>query len=318
MRMITEMHGGKLIRRTLAVAWTLLLVAGAPAQTPQAAPLIDAIAVQSALDREGFSPGLIDGKIGRKTQLALRTFQEFRGLPTSGECDAATTQALRIGASPTTAYTLTAADLAEVGGPIPDDWNKRAALDRMRYDSLAALLAERGHCSRALVETLNPGVTIASLKPGARVTLPIVTPQRTDIAVESLEVDLGEKLIRARDARGRVVALFHCSIAAFAEKRPSGDAEIAVVAADPEYTFKPEMWPEVKNVSRPLRIPPGPRNPVGLFWIGLSLPGYGIHGTPNPELIGKTGSHGCIRLTNWDAVRLGGLVRIGMRVRFVQ
>ena len=273
---------------------------------------------QAALDRVGFSPGLIDGKAGRKTALAVRTFQEARGLPPTGVFDARTRAALRCDDTPaTTTYTVTAADAQDVG-PVPGDWNARAKLDRLRYESLSALLAERGHCTRATVARLNPGRDLDRLMPGATVTLPNVKDAAPLPPAARLEVDLGERLIRVVDANGRSVALLHCSIAEFVEKRPQGEARVVTVVFDPGYTFKPEMWPEVKNVKQALNIPPGPRNPVGLCWIGLSLPGYGIHGTPHPELIGKTGSHGCIRLTNWDAVRLGRSVRVGTPVRFVE
>jgi lipoprotein-anchoring transpeptidase ErfK/SrfK len=110
--------------------------------------------------------------------------------------------------------------------------------------------------------------------------------------------------------------MFHCSIAKSKEKLPKRSCKVADVALNPVYLFDPKMWPEVKDVRRKLVIPPGPRNPVGLCWIGLSLQGYGIHGTPEPELIGKTGSHGCIRLANWDVVRLAKVIRVGMDVRF--
>ena len=134
-----------------------------------------------------------------------------------------------------------------------------------------------------------------------------------------LQINLSEKVIRAIDQERRLIGLFHCSIAASKAKRPSGQARITRIVPNPEYTFQPKSWPEVtEKIDRALRIPPGPRNPVGRCWIELSLPGYGIHGTPDPELIGKTGSHGCFRLTNWDALRLGKMVRIGTEVRFVE
>jgi len=115
----------------------------------------------------------------------------------------------------------------------------------------------------------------------------------------------------------QLVALLHCSIAKHRDKLPSGDASVVVITENPTYTFDPKMWPEVKGVDRKLLIPAGPRNPVGRCWIGLSLPGYGIHGSPNPELIGKTGSHGCFRLSNWDALRLARMIRVGTKVHFV-
>ncbi len=277
----------------------------------------EVVALQAALDRSGYSAGIIDGKLGRKTQLGLQAFQTRSGLPASGELDVRTRGLLRLDdASTYTNYTVTPADLRDVGGPVPEDWNRRAALDRLRYDTLAALLAERGHCSRELLARLNPGKRLESLAAGDSLRLPNTRPERDDPPISALEVHLEERLVRGFDASGQLALQFHCSIAAFAENRPRGAAEVSIIVMNPEYTFRPEMWPEVRNVDRVLQIPAGPRNPVGLCWIGLSLPGYGIHGTPNPELIGKTGSHGCIRLANWDAVRLGNAVRVGIPVRF--
>jgi lipoprotein-anchoring transpeptidase ErfK/SrfK len=274
------------------------------------------LARQAALDRAGFSPGVLDGRTGRKTRLALKAFQTAHGLPATGQFDRATLAALRVAdVPPTVTHTVTAADLRAVGR-VPRDWDAKAKLNRLRYESLAALLAERGHCTRALLAQLNPGRDLVHLRPGERVVLPKVWPHALPRAT-SLEVDLDAKTVRARNKAGRTLALFHCSVAKFAEKRPHGSAHVTAVAFDPVYTFNPKMWPEVHSVKRTLRIPPGPRNPVGVCWIDLSLPGYGIHGTPTPERIGKTGSHGCIRLANWDARRLGRMVHAGMPVHFV-
>ncbi len=301
----------------------VLLVLGwhsaAAADTP-APPALDATAVarQAALDRAGFSPGLIDGKIGRKTQIALRAFQAFHKLTDSGEFDAATQAALSLAQTPALrTYHVTVADRAQVGGPIPKDWNVRAKLKRCRYESLSALLAERGHCTQATLRALNPGRALDHLRPGEAVVIPNVHQQKLSFDPQRIEINLSEKVLRVFDEAERVAALFHCSIAELPEKRPKGQTSVTVIVFDPEYAFKPEMWPEVTNVERTLYIAPGPRNPVGLCWIGLARPGYGIHGTPYPELIGKTGSHGCIRLANWDALRLGGSIEVGLPVQFV-
>lgn len=300
-------------------AWLLAVLPAAPyAAAAGKEPGSALLAGQVALDRAGFSPGLIDGRSGPKTTAALRAYQAARGLPQTGRFDAATRGALKTGGRPaTTKYTVTAQDLRDVG-PVPRDWNAKARLNRLRYESLTALLAERGHCTQALVQRLNPGRNLRRLRAGDTVILPNVLRWPPKARAAALEVDLDAKTVRALDGRRRTMALFHCSIAKFAEKRPRGAARVQTVAFEPAYTFRPEMWPEVRSVKRVLRIPPGPRNPVGLCWVGLSLPGYGIHGTPNPELIGKTGSHGCIRLSNWDACRLGRMVRPGTPVRFVQ
>jgi lipoprotein-anchoring transpeptidase ErfK/SrfK len=275
-------------------------------------PRLRASLLQTALAREGFSPGVIDGKIGGKTQTALRAFQKSRGLPASGELDEATAESLGLAETDSFIglYRVTADDLALITGEIPTDWNERARLPLSGYAHLEELLAERGWCSVEHVRFLNPGVDLSSLRAGDTVELPTVKPKRLP-TLERLEIDLTNKLVRGFDAGGDLVLLLHCSIAREVEKRPMGNLRVEVVATDPDYTFSPASWPEVKNVKRRLRIAPGPRNPVGLAWVGLDKPGYGIHGTPRPQDIGKTGSHGCFRLANWDAVRLAKSVRIG-------
>ncbi len=224
-------------------------------------------------------------------------------------------------------YEVTADDAAQVG-IVPEDWNEKAKLDRLRYESLIECMGEKFHCTRGTLEMLNPGVKMDGLEPGQLLLVPNVRPFPTDnkVVVQphrwqetgSVTVNLGEKTIRVYDKSGAELALFHCSIAKDKEKLPDRDMAVKVIAApNPQYTLRPEMWPDVKDVTQVLQIPPGPRNPVGEAWVGLDLPGYGIHGTPKPELIGKTGSHGCFRLTNWDALKFAGLVQVGMVVKVV-
>lgn len=311
-RLINAASSRRLPRASAALL--LGLLAATVAAQPADPPLF---AVQAALDRSGFSPGVIDGVAGRKTEIALRAFQRYHKLPITGRPDTETLAQLGASAAAATVeYTVLAADLRDVTGPTPEDWNQRAAAARLGYESLEALLAERGHCSPALLRSLNPGVSLKDLPAGARVRIPNLRAARNLAPVARLEIDLEERLIWVIDESERRSGVFHCSIARLPEKRPQGSTTVRTIAFDPSYTFRPEMWPDVRNVSRPLEIPPGPRNPVGLCWIGLDRPGYGIHGTPNPELIGKTGSHGCFRLTNWDAQRLGRAVRVGTPVRF--
>lgn len=276
------------------------------------------VAWQVALDRVGFSPGLIDGKIGPKTALATREFQRVRGLPTTGQLDKATAEALKV--DPETVfgrYTITAGDLAEIG-PAPTSWLAKSRLERLGHECLETVIAEKFRCARSLLNTLNPGVNINGLKPGAKVVVPVVAEFPETPKARQVIINFAEKVIRVVDDEDRLVGLFHCSIAADKSDLPRGPARVAVIVPNPDYMFKPEKWPEVKEkISSPLRIPPGPRNPVGRVWMGLSLDGYGMHGTPNPELIGKTGSHGCIRLANWDAIRLSRMVQVGTPVKFV-
>ena len=294
----------------------LLGVAAVASAEPDAATKTN-LAWQIALDRVGFSGGILDGKVGPKGKLATREFQRAKGLPVSGALDDATSAALGIDPDKALAsYTVQAADL-EALGPFPKTWPEKAKLARLAYPTLDELLAEKFHCTRALLGQLNPGKDAAAMKPGESLTVPAVAeaPPAAGKA-ESLQVNLSEKAVRALGKNGEVVALFHCSIAADKEKLPSGDAKVIVISENPAYTFDPKMWPDVKDVTQKLTIPPGPRNPVGICWIGLSLSGYGMHGTPTPEMIGKTGSHGCFRLTNWDALRLAKMIRIGTPVSF--
>ncbi len=274
------------------------------------------LAWQIALERAGFSPGLIDGQLGPKTKLATREFQRARGLPLTGVLDTATSSALQVDAtSAITTYTVTPNDQAEVGH-VPAQWLEKSRLPRLGYESLAAAVAEKFHCTQGLLARLNNARDLGKLTVGAVLRVPAVGPVPHS-AGSNLEINLREKVIRVLGSRGQLVALFHCSIAKDKERLPRGEAQVVVITDDPSYTFDPAMWPEVRGVDKKLLIPPGPRNPVGRCWIGLSLPGYGIHGSPNPELIGKTGSHGCFRLTNWDAQRLGKMIHTGAKVRFV-
>ena len=275
------------------------------------------VALQIALEKTGFSPGIIDGLPGPKTERAIREFQRARGLPPTGVVDSATRAALGIQEDDAfIRYTVTAADQAAVG-PVPAGWVEKSRLTRLAYPSLAEAIAEKFHCSQPLLARVNPGRSLGGLRPGDTLLVPNAQEVEPAGRAARLEVDLANKLIKALSEDGRVIGLFFCSVAARREKLPSGRAEVVDIAVNPSYTFDPEMWPEVKGIREKLTIPPGPRNPVGVRWIALSLPGVGIHGTPNPELIGKTGSHGCIRLTNWDAVRLAKMVRPGTPVRFM-
>ena len=213
------------------------------------------------------------------------------------------------------AYTIQPADADQVTGPFKG-WLSRSKARRIGYRNLREELAEKFHCSTALLSALNPAADIARLKVGDKLDVPAVAPFEGSQAAR-LKIVLSKKVIRCLDQDGGPLAVFHCSIARKVDRRPVGAFKIARIARNPEYLLDPDMWPEVKGIDRRLVIPPGPRNPVGLCWIALDRRGYGIHGTPNPELIGKTGSHGCFRLTNWDAVRLSGMVRPGTPVQIV-
>jgi lipoprotein-anchoring transpeptidase ErfK/SrfK len=305
----------------------------APAPQPNVARQLRInVAWQIALESADFSPGILDGVFKRKSLMALndcaaRLFPQASPA-TDPKIYEALFNTLKVDVDNAFApYTITADDAAQVGGPLPDNWNEKAQLKRLNYESLADCITEKFHATRGLLEMLNPGVQFDALEPGRTLWVPNIHPFPTDNRVVVIKratntggvtVNLGEKTIRVFDKEGNELALFHCSIARDKGKLPDRDTKVQNIAApNPNYLFNPKVWPEVHNVPRTLIIPPGPRNPVGLAWVSLDLPGYGIHGTPKPELIGKTGSHGCFRLTNWDALKFAGFVKEGMEVKIV-
>lgn len=287
------------------------------------------LAWQIALEAADFSPGILDGHFGRKSELALKEYAA-RYFPGKDKYDADVYLALDVNTDDAIVpYTITSADAALIG-PLPDDWNEKAKLDRLTYDTMIDCITEKFHCTRGLLQTLNPNMKFKSLDVGQTLLVPNIRPfpaaaaektapasTRAADKADRVEINLAEKTLRVYDKNDGQVALYHCSVAKDKAKLPDRDAVVRTVAVNPEYKFDPKYWPEVNNVDRILIIKPGPRNPVGVVWIGLDLPGYGIHGNPKPELIGKTGSHGCFRLTNWDALKLVNVVKVGMTVKMI-
>jgi len=283
-------------------------------------PVQDVFEAQLALDRQGISCGSIDGQLGAQTRAGLRAFQQSQGLPATGELDLPTRERLSLTAPACTTYTVSAADLARLQ-PLSSTWLGKSQQSALDYETILELAAERGHAHPSLIRRLNPGVDWARVSPGAVLQLPDTTrPEPADKAAY-LTIRLADKVLEAFDANSRLLAHFPCSIAQRVEKRPVGTLHVAVVAPNPNYTFDPEIFPEsaeARRLKTRLVLPPGPNNPVGVFWIGLDKPGYGIHGTANPEQVGRTESHGCFRLANWNVEYLAKLVWVGMPVSVVR
>jgi lipoprotein-anchoring transpeptidase ErfK/SrfK len=271
-------------------------------------------AYQVALERMHFSCGFIDGDQGMRTQRMLRAFQSSRSLPTTGFLDAATRAAIGEPGEPFLNYTVTPGDIAAIM-PKPTSWRAKSQVKRLGYNEIWELLAEKFHCTRAYLKDLNRD--IREPVAGSEIIGPKVFPAAPYPQAASLRVNLGETSIEALDGSGRVVAFFPCSIAADKNKRPNGTLTVKSVVPDPDYTFDPALFKDAaarEGLTHKMTLPPGPRNPVGTAWIGLSLPGYGIHGTPEPENISRTQSHGCFRLANWNAEKVLRMVRVGTPV----
>lgn len=308
-----------------------LLVWAAPAQEPKpvAAPTRPASAedpsrptsslleAQVELHRRGFSCGSIDGVLGPQTATALKAFQRRAGLPESGALDAATSEQLRLTAPALTTHTISEEELAALA-PVPVTWLEKSQRPALTYGNALELVAERYRANPRFVQRLNPSVRWDAVPAGTVITVPAANRVTFEANATQVVIRLHARTLEALDPAGVLVAQFPVSIARKVEKRPSGELRTTVVILDPNYTFDPELYPESaegKQLARKLVVPPGPNNPVGRAWIGLNLPGYGIHGTPDPEKVGRTESHGCFRLANWDAVALVSLVSVGIPVR---
>ncbi len=277
--------------------------------------------LQVELDRLGFSPGCIDGRWGSQTTEALRAWQRQQGVRESGVWDAAVSNTFGSVSNVLTAYVVTTNDASDLLPP-PKTWIEKSEAPAMAYATLREKLAEKFHAKEALLEQLNPKLAWPDPPAGSVVIVPGADSSQERMPKASrLEVNIDRKFIEAFDGQDRLIAHFPCSIAQKVEKRPRGETKIAVVAPHPNYTFDPELFanePEAASIHSKLIIPPGPNNPVGVAWIGLELPGYGMHGTPKPEDIGHTESHGCFRLHNWNALRLLKIVTVGLPVTMVR
>jgi lipoprotein-anchoring transpeptidase ErfK/SrfK len=305
------------------VAAVVMLLAAVSAFGQEPASKIsreNVISIQIGLDDAGFSPGQIDGKWGGATKQALAARQQANDLKPTGEFDADTAANFPAGEANYTNYVVTAGDLAKLTR-IPEDWRERSQLTNMWYETVLQMVAEKCHASEGLIRALNPGITNWGTIPANQPVMMLNLPAAKHVAAARVRVSLSAKTITAYDESGKIIALFPCSIAADKEKRVPGQLTVQAVAINPNYTFDPVNFPELDDVQKgygKLIVPPGPKNPVGTAWVGLSRVGYGIHGTPHPDQIGKTFSHGCFRLANWNANRLAQMVIIGTPVEVVE
>lgn len=276
----------------------------------------DVAALQVLMDRAGSSPGVIDGRFGSNVDKALAAYREITGTQLRTTDTAAIAEALaNSGGDAFASYTITPEDAA---GPyvasVPVDYAEKAQLPHMSFTSVTEALAERFHMDENYLKALNPqanfnrpGTIIKVANFGKLVSQPVA----------QILADKGMKQVRAYDATGKLIAAYPATIGSTDTPSPSGIHAVSRIALDPNYTYNPKLNFKQGTNDKVLTIPPGPNGPVGSVWIALDKPTYGIHGTPDPSKIGKTESHGCIRLTNWDARELAKLVKPGVTVEFV-
>lgn len=263
--------------------------------------------VQVLLDRSGISPGVVDGWRGGMSDSAIKAFQRRAGLPITGKLDHSVWDLLQgYAATPLVSdYTITEDDAVGLVDNIPADYGEKAKMSSQGYTSILEKLAERFHMDEKFLMRLNPGVDFI---PGAtiHVTLP-AKPVRT--TVTRIIVDKATRRVAAYDAKGTLVADYPATVGSTETPSPHGNHTVDAVALNPTYTYNPKRNFQQGENDRVLIVPPGPNGPVGNVWIDLSQPTYGIHGTPTPSKLFVSQSHGCVRLTNWDAWELAHMVK---------
>ncbi|MGH6887929.1 MAG: L,D-transpeptidase family protein [Rhizomicrobium sp.] len=280
------------------------------------APLL--VKVETLLDRAHFSPGAIDGQAGANLHNALRAYAQAHGLPSDGTLTPQVFAALAAAdkGPVTQTYTITGED--EKGpfiGRVPRKFSALAKLRHLGFRDPVQELAERFHMSEALLRSLNPSANFRA--PGTEIVA--VRPGNGDLgnAVARVEVNKSDDQVKVFDGTGSVIATFPATVGNTERPAPSGRWHVKFVTFNPTYIYNPRRLTFGDKSKGVLTIAPGPNNPVGTTWIELTKPTYGIHGSPDPERVGKTASHGCVRLTNWDAATLGHAVSKGTPVLFV-
>ncbi|MGI8545823.1 MAG: L,D-transpeptidase [Gemmatimonadaceae bacterium] len=299
---------------------TAAIPASFPQTPPKAGPAT--LQLQILLDRSNFSPGVLTGVWDDNARHALTWFRVARGMDSTATVDGATYDQLKssAGNSPlVTQYTLTDADAKGPFVTIPSNVYQKAKLNCLCYQSVGEEMSERFHSSPALLRRLNPNVDLKTLKAGSTLWVPNVardTAAPPPFTTARIVISKTDFWTHAIDSSGKVVAHYPSTLGNSYDPSPTGDFSVASITKMPAFHYQPTLFHEVPDSKPEAHLPKGPNSPVGVVWMALSKEHYGIHGTENPATIGVTQSHGCVRLTNWDASTLSGTVRPGVPVTF--
>lgn len=270
--------------------------------------------LQVLLDRAGASPGVIDGWEGENVEKAVRAFEEMNDLPVDGSVDAEVWRAL--GGERGDAFvrhTITEEDVSRIVPPLPDDYSELAERDWLGYTSAAEKIAERFHMDLEFLQTLNPDADFAQVGSEIWVADP---GEDAEPQIARLVADKSRARLLVYDDQDRLVLSYPVTIGSDDLPSPSGSHQVEAIAVEPTYSYRPDTNFKQGDNDQALTLPPGPNGPVGIVWIDLSEPTYGLHGTPYPDEIDKTSSHGCVRMTNWDAMELAQAIEPGVPVEF--
>ena len=265
---------------------------------------------QILLARANFSVGEIDAGFGSNTRKAITAYQTRQGLTASGVLDAASWAALNVDVAPALMrYAVTASDVAGPFVELPKDMIDKATLPALGFETALEGLAEKFHSSPKLLELLNPGLDLS--KVDQEIIVPALEGATPLAKAAKVVVDRSESTVTLLDADGGVLSHYPASTGSEHDPLPVGEWKIQGIAPNPTFHYNPALFWDADPTHAKAKIPAGPNNPVGVVWVDLSKEHYGIHGTPVPSRIGKSQSHGCIRLTNWDALALSGAVTAG-------
>ena len=327
-----------MVRKLLVGTLGLALVAAAPVRASAAgtesAPDVTILHAQVILDHLGFSPGILDGRAGRSLTVALKAFQSVSDLPETGKLDTPTLQALYPyrDLRPVRRLALTADALrGPFVDPLPDRPEDQAKLPSLGYSGPLEKLAEMFHTTPAMLRLLNPPGT--RLMAGSRMLFPNALPRSrayptdldatwrqtlSDLNVDAVQpqgdhivVDKSDRVLRVFDKQDQLVAQFSATMGSSHDPLPIGSWKVQGQSVNPKFAYNPDLFWDARKGATKVQLPAGPNGPVGVIWLDLNIPHYGIHGTPEPQSIGRTESHGCIRLTNWDAARLSLMIKPG-------
>lgn len=294
---------------------------------------------QVILDHLGFSPGILDGREGQSLVAAIKGFQEARGIRRTGMLDTPTLRALRTYRAWRPVKRMAVPNEALQGpfvNPMPKGAAEQAKLATLGYARPLEKLAEMFHTTPEILVELNPGGTKiaagatfvfpnaipvsrnydADLNPEWRRTLAELNVDATQPVADHVVVDKSDSVLRVLDKQDRLVAQFSATMGSEHDPLPIGQWTIKGADTNPKFHYNPDLFWDAKPGDEKAMLPPGPNGPVGVVWLDLSKEHYGIHGTPEPQTIGRTESHGCIRLTNWDAARLALMVKPGTKAVF--
>jgi lipoprotein-anchoring transpeptidase ErfK/SrfK len=284
---------------------------------PNDKPTPFAVRLEVLLDRARFSPGEIDGKFGQNAKKALRAYAEAQQLPASDAVTEDVWKRLQADDRQTTAnYTLTEKDVA---GPflrkLPSKMEAMKDIPQLSFTSAREGLAEKFHMSEQLLSMLNPGQHFD--RAGDTIVVVDTTRDSASPKADRVEVNKSGQTVKLFDKSNALIGFFPATVGSEEKPSPSGILKVTEIDRNPTYRYNPDYHFKGVRSRKPFIIKPGPNNPVGTIWINLSADGYGIHGTPSPGDVSKAESHGCVRLTNWDAETVANSVAKGTKVTFV-